>query len=116
MAWLPVESTIRQRQAGYYAAFSESEAAGSCERFVEFMLEAIRDSIVPFAKPENSHEVSLANALSFFEQNPDGNVSDLAFCLGCSKRTAERIVAELKSTGRLARDGSTRAGKWRVIG
>ena len=115
LAWLPVESTIRQRQSGYYAAFTDSEAAGSCEIFVEFMLEAIRDSIIPFAKPEDAHEAGLSNALSFFRQNPKGNVTALAELLGCSKRTAERIVAELKLTGRLVREGSTRAGTWRVV-
>ena len=114
LAWLPVESTIRQRQSGYYAALSESEAAGSCERFVEFMLEAIKDSIVPFAKPGESRAAIRESALSFFEQKPKGNVSDLAERLGCSLRTAERIVAELKSEGRLAREGSSRTGVWVV--
>lgn len=115
LAWLPVESTIRQRQSDYYSAFTDSEASGSCESFVEFMLEAIRDSIIPFAKPENAREASKASALSFFRQNPKGNVTDLANHLGCSKRTAERIVAELKLNGRLIREGSTRAGIWCVV-
>ena len=116
LAWLPVESTIRQRQSGYYEAFAKSEAKGSCEFFVEFMLRAIRDSMIPFAKPESHHEENLSSALSFFEQNPRGTIADLARLLGCSKRTAERIVAELKSTGKLTREGATRAGTWHVEG
>ena len=33
---------------------------------------------------------------------------------GCSKRTAERLVAELKASGNLKRVGSNRAGSWHV--
>ncbi len=43
LAWLPIESTIRQRQAGYYEALAKSDAIGSSERFVEFMLDVIRN-------------------------------------------------------------------------
>lgn len=115
LAWLPVESTIRQRQAGYYAALAESDVSGSSEAFVEFMLEAIRDSIMPFASPQNEREQALARALKFFRENPKRNVSSLAECLGCSKRTAERIVAELKGKGMLSRQGSARSGSWIVF-
>ena len=116
LAWLPVESVIRQRQADYYATLAEGEATGSCEGFVEFMLEVIRDALIPFASPTGSpsRETAFSKALAFFVDNPKGNVSALADSLGCSKRTAERIVAELKADGRLAREGSTRAGVWVV--
>lgn len=63
LEWLPVESTIRQRQAGYYAALAKSDAAGSSEAFVEFMLEAIRDSLVPFANPKDEREIAKTRAL-----------------------------------------------------
>lgn len=114
LAWLPVESTIRSRQSGYYAALAESDKAGSSEVFVEFMLETIRDSILPFAKPLSGREQQHLRALAYFDENPTGNVSLLAEHLGCSKRTAERLVSELKADGRLKRIGSTRAGRWLV--
>ena len=114
--WLPVESTIRQRQAGYYAALAKSDAAGSSEAFVEFMLETIRDSLVPFANPKNEREIAKSRALVYFRQNPEGNVSSLSEELGCSKRSAERIVAELNGEGVLERRGSARSGSWVVMG
>lgn len=114
LAWLPIESTIRQRQAGYYEALAESDAIGSSEAFVEFMLEAIRDSILPFAKPADERDVMKAWALEFFKENASANINQLADRLGCSKRSAERLVAELKEDGRLLREGSARAGRWRV--
>lgn len=116
LMWLPVESTIRQRQAGYYAALAKSDAAGSSEYFVEFMLEAIRDSLVPFANPKNEREIAKTRALVYFRENPEGNVSSLSEELGCSKRSAERIVAELKVEGVLERRGSARSGSWVVLG
>lgn len=116
LQWLPVESTIRKRQADYYAALAESDAAGSCERFMEFMLEAIRDSLAPFAGVQNARETTLANALSFLGESPTASVPQLAEHLACSQRSAERIVAELKKTGRLAREGTPRAGRWVVLG
>lgn len=114
LAWLPIESSIRCRQSGYYAALAESDAKGSSERLVEFMLEAIRESLLPFTGPENAREAVSAQALLFFEENPKGNISSLATFLGCSKRTAERIVAGLKAQGTLVREGSARAGSWIV--
>ena len=116
LEWLPVESTIRQRQAGYYAALAKSDAAGSSEAFVEFMLEAIRDSLVPFVSPKRERQIVKARALAYFRENPKGNVSSLSEELGCSKRSAERIVAELKGEGALARLGSARSGSWVVAG
>lgn len=114
LAWLPIESTIRQRQAGYYGALADSDATGSSELFVQFMLEAIRDSILPFSRPASEKELSRSKALEFFREHGDGNISQLAESLGCSKRSAERIVAELKEEGALSRQGSARSGIWIV--
>lgn len=113
-AWLPIESTIRERQAGYYDTLAKSDAAGSSEVFVEFMLEAIRDSIKPFANPTNEHEQAKSKTLAFFREQPNGTISQLAEHLGSSKRSAERIVAELKGEDVLDRQGSSRNGSWIV--
>ena len=114
LAWLPIESTIRQRQAGYYEALAKSDAIGSGEQFVEFMLGVIRDSILPFSKPASEKELARSRALDFFREHGDGNVSQLAESLGCSKRSAERMVAKLKEEGILSRRGSARTGIWIV--
>lgn len=114
LAWLPVESTIRQHQQDYYRALAQSGAAGSSEKFVLFMLEAIKESLLPFAHPETSKEQAELRALAFFEENPLGNIPQLAQHLQCSQRSAERLVAQLKTDGKLKRKGTPRAGKWIV--
>ena len=114
LAWLPVESAIRMRQAEYYEALARSGANGSCESFVEFMLEAIREAILPYAQPESAADAERARALAFFRDTTRSNVAQLAQHIGCSKRSAERIVAQLKEEGVLERQGSPRAGLWIV--
>ena len=115
LEWLPVESTIRKRQQEYYSALAKSDDCGSGEAFVQFMLEVIHESLLPFAKQNGKQEIMEEDALSFFAKDPNANISLLAQELGCSQRTAERLVAKLKLEGKLCRKGSARAGKWIVL-
>lgn len=115
LAWLPVETIIHDRQQDYYTAFAQSDAEGTCTAFVEFMLEVIRDALAPYAECGPSENTEELRALDFFQNNPKGTVGDLANLLGLSKRSAERLVAELKMQGKLIREGSPRAGTWKVV-
>lgn len=45
-AWLPVESIIHDRQQEYYAAINASNDAGESMVFIEFMLSAIKASLI----------------------------------------------------------------------
>ncbi len=45
-AWLPVESIIHDRQQEYYAAINASNNAGESTLFIEFMLSAIKASLM----------------------------------------------------------------------
>ena len=110
LAWVPIESAIRRRQADYYEALARSGATGSCERFVEFMLEAI----CPYARSESAADAERARALAFLRDNPQSTVTQLSQYLGRSKRSAERTVAQLKEEGVLERRGSPRSGVWVV--
>ena len=47
--------------------------------------------------------------------NPQITMSAISSALNCGKRTVERIVAELKSSGRLTRLGSRKSGHWQVL-
>lgn len=78
------------------------------------MLEAIRESMLPFAKPTSERDAARSRALGFFCENSGATVAQLGECLGCSKRSAERVVAQLKEEGALVRQGSARAGAWVV--
>ncbi|MBS0463612.1 MAG: Fic family protein [Proteobacteria bacterium] len=45
LAWLPVESVVRDRQADYYAALAAADAASDATVFVEFMLDALATAL-----------------------------------------------------------------------
>lgn len=47
--------------------------------------------------------------------NPQITISAISSALNCGKRTVERLVAELKSSGRLTRLGSRKSGHWQVL-
>lgn len=115
LAWLPVETIIRDRQKSYYDAFVRSDADGTCTAFVEFMLEVIRDALAPYATGGQDKDAEGLRAIDYFRNDPKGTVDGLANLLGVSKRSAERLVAQLKSQGRLVREGSPRAGTWKVV-
>lgn len=53
-------------------------------------------------------------ALTFLAAHPAVTVTDPADHLGCSRRTAERVIATLRASGGLVREGSARAGRWKV--
>lgn len=46
MAYLPVETVIRQEQDAYYAALAAGDRAGESTPFVEFMLETLRQALL----------------------------------------------------------------------
>ena len=114
LAWLPIESVIRGRQADYYAIAS-SNTAGTSDSFVTFMLTIIRDALIPYASDSPAQDRQ-ERTLSFFKADPSATtIADLAGHLECAHRTAERIVSDLRRSGRLRREGSARAGTWCVI-
>ena len=45
LAWLPVETVIKERQSGYYQVLRESQTGPDCAPFVEFMLSVILDAL-----------------------------------------------------------------------
>lgn len=55
LAYLPVETLVRERQDAYYQALAESDQAGEATPFVEFMLGALSAALeeaIPASSPE----------------------------------------------------------------
>ena len=53
--------------------------------------------------------------LSLISSNPRITISAISSALGCGKRTVERIVSELKSSGTITRIGSRKSGYWQLL-
>ena len=114
LKWLPIESIIQQRQQEYYAAIAASNASGSCEAFVAFMLEVIRDSILPYAIRKSDKDVRKEQLVEAVSDDPHVTIPQLMEKTGFSRRSIERDLAELKESGVLTRLGSARSGSWEV--
>lgn len=108
-AWLPVESTIHDRQEEYYAAINASNDAGESTAFIEFMLSAIKASLIDAIgmKDEVSDGATDKATIrwkqieKFLETHPYIMNADVRALCGVSAATANRILAGLATEGRL---------------
>ena len=116
LAWVPIESIILAHQQEYYAAIAQSDAAGDSAAFVDLMLKIIKEAIEPYCAASLAGASRLQRTMELLEEDPTMNIGELAVRLGMSKRSAERLVAELKRQGKVARVGSPRAGRWVILG
>ena len=110
-AWLPVESIIHDRQQEYYAAINASNDAGESTVFIEFMLAAIKASLIDAIStsdelsdgPMDKAAVRWKQIEKYLETHPYiMNVDVRALC-GVSAATANRILAGFTSAGRLTK-------------
>ena len=58
LAWLPVETVIRERQREYYAALAASDKAGDSTVFVEFMLDALSSALLEATTDQAADQVT----------------------------------------------------------
>ena len=58
LAFIPVESVVRERQEAYYEALRQSDQQADATRFVVFMLEALRDTLQQLASDQVGDQVT----------------------------------------------------------
>ena len=108
-AWLPVESIIHDRQPEYYAAINASNDAGEATVFIEFMLSAIKASLIETIKTSDGMSDGkmdkatlrwrkIEEFLKTHDYIMNADVRDLC---GVSAATANRILAGLVLDGNL---------------
>lgn len=131
-AWLPVETMIHENQNDYYAALNASNSAGESTVFVEFMLNMIYEMLKEIIDTQqmsinvginvgvnvgiNVGEMSVEEKiLVLLKDNPKMTAKQLAATLGVSGRQVERILAALKTEGKLQRIGAPKNGNWKVV-
>ena len=56
MAWLPVETVICEQQQAYYAALSAADQHAEATPFVEFMLQALHQSLLSVSKTDQVND------------------------------------------------------------
>lgn len=117
LAYLPVETVIKMRQAAYYEALAAADKQGNSTSFIEFMLQALLDAITEALtktseKPSEKVSEKIINALV---HNHTMTIAELAKTFGLSTRSIERNLQKLQKEGRLRRIGPQKGGYWEVI-
>lgn len=102
-AWLPIESMIHAHQQEYYAAINASNDAGESTVFIEFMLSAIKASLMDAINtsdamsdgPMDKATMRWKQIEKFFETHSFIMNADVRALCNVSAATANRILAQL---------------------
>ena len=97
-AFLPVETVIRDRQEGYYAALSQADSAGESTPFVEFLLDALHVALneavtsnVEHTDPATDPDTDPVKKLLYvFQKKTEQGIASLMEALDLSHRPTFR--------------------------
>lgn len=110
-AWLPVESIIHDRQQAYYDAINASNNAGESTVFIEFMLSAIKASLIEAIGSSDAMSDGRMDKATLRWKQIEAylethdyimNANVRALC-GVSAATANRILARLVLDGKITK-------------
>ena len=110
-AWLPVESIVHDHQQEYYEAINHSNAAASAMAFIEFMLSAIKASLMEGVNmsdemsdaPKDKVAERWKQIERFLENHDVIQNADVRQICGVSAATANRILSKLAAEGKLVK-------------
>nr|WP_325214543.1 Fic family protein [uncultured Oscillibacter sp.] len=117
-AWLPAESIVHDHQESYYEAINVSNAAVSSTAFIEFMLAAIKTSLIELANMgDGMSDAPIDKATErwkqierFLESHDVIQNADVRQLCGVSAATANRILAGFVAEGKLVK--CRQGGHW----
>ncbi len=121
-AWLPVESIIHDRQEEYYAAINASNDAGESTVFIEFMLAAIKASLIDAINTSDEMSDGVTDKATlrwkqiekFLETHEFIMNADVRELCGVSAATANRILAGLVAEEKLSKYRETSHWAYRI--
>ena len=110
-AWLPVESIIHDRQQEYYSAINASNDAGESTVFIEFVLSAIKASLIDAIstsdamsdEPIDKTTIRWNQIEKFLKTHEFIMNADVRALCNVSAATANRILASLVSERKLVK-------------
>ena len=128
LAWIPVESMVREHQDEYYDTLGSGQHQGEATAFIAFMLRMLRDTLDEIRKAQNTdvvnnvvnnvvnkQEQNIRAVLAILEKRPKTSANEMAQLIGLSTRQVQRILAQLQTEGKIIRHGSTRNVTWEVL-
>ena len=128
LAWLPVESMVREHQEEYYQTLNGDQRQGDGTDFTAFMLRMLRDTLDEIRQEQRLHDVlngvdyvvdqreqNRRSLLTIVKQRPKSSAREIALLMNMSARQIQRVMADLQADGKLIRHGSPKSGFWEVI-
>ena len=128
LAWLPVESMVREHQEEYYQTLNGGQRQGDGTDFTAFMLRMLRSTLEEIRQDQQLHDVingvdhvvdqreqTCRSLLAIVKQRPQSSAREIALLMNMSPRQIQRVMADLQADGRLIRHGSPRNGSWEVV-
>ena len=124
---MPIETLVHHNQALYYKALQDSHAVAQvdCRPFIDFMLDAIANSLYKYIDvatqtvvdvPANVPVNELSDKiLTMVRANPKVTAQKMALALGVADKTIKRHLKTLGEQGRIQRVGSDKSGQWEII-
>lgn len=129
LAWISVETIVREHQQEYYSVIAKCDAAGESTLFVEFMLQCLLDAIENYEETEEDDANRLHDklhdkfpelsdkaieVLEVIHVHPSFNAAEIGEQVGLSERQVKTYITKLKQIGLLVRVGSNKTGYWKV--
>ena len=127
---LPLEEEVAASQSQYRYALRTAGDSGDAGVFITFMLHLILAALEkckgaagskPVVRVKGSSGAAggsggdlINDLLNALAKNPGATYDDLAAQLGVSPATVKRRLADLKKAGAITREGSKKAGTWKV--
>ena len=92
MAWIPVETIVKERQTEYYNMLEQADKNSDCTCFIEFMLLALYDTLLEFEQSDQvTDQVSdQVQKLLVALQSKELSATDLMQILGLSHKNTFR--------------------------
>ncbi len=126
LAYLPVETVIKRHHQAYYEQLGRADANADCSAFIEFLLDALEESLHEAIRAERDVEtpgqtpvITLGKTpdriVALLSEFPELSIPELAARLGKSESAVERAIRKLRESGRLKRVGPDKGGHWKVL-
>lgn len=111
--FMPIESIIKENQEEYYKVISDCDKAGNFNKFIEFMLKVINETIDEvLIKQKTTQETTQEKILNIIRENALVTQEEMAKILNITRDGVSYNIKALKDKGVIERKGSTKKGAW----
>lgn len=122
LAWLPVETLIKENQKEYYNVLGASDSDANSTKFIEFMLALILNTIEEIISTEKKVTqkvtvkvtVNQQKILNLLKQNPFITQEELSKIIGIARKSIILNMKKLQEAGLIKRIGADKNGYWQV--